>query len=348
MSKMVLRRRFVLVVLLSIVCCKLFSQKNDTVYLLNGDRITGELKKYENGLLTLKTEGMSTINIEYDQINTLFSSKHFEIVKKTGFSYFGSIVKSELPGTIGVSISNDTVTEPILEIVEITPIKKRFLKKFSGSFELGVSYYKSTQTAQFTFAGDLKYRGRKDLIELAADYMFSEQDFSDSLIIARKSDISIGYNHFFHGRLWGGFGGKLQQNTELGLDYRLQMGLGAGYDIVHTNPIRLYGLAGLLVNREKPVDSVDANTNFEGLLSFKFTWRQYRNPKIDFSTSIDAYPSFSISGRYRLEYNLSIRYEVFRDFYIGLSLYDDYDSKPIGGGESLNDWSIVASFGYSF
>ena len=40
------------------------AQKNDTIYLLNGDRITGEIKKYENGQLKLSTEGMNIIYIE--------------------------------------------------------------------------------------------------------------------------------------------------------------------------------------------------------------------------------------------------------------------------------------------
>ena len=40
------------------------AQKDDTVYLKNGDRITGEFKKYEGGLLFLKTDGMSTVSIE--------------------------------------------------------------------------------------------------------------------------------------------------------------------------------------------------------------------------------------------------------------------------------------------
>ena len=39
------------------------AQKNDTIYLRNGDRITGELKKIEYGLLNLSTDAMKTISI---------------------------------------------------------------------------------------------------------------------------------------------------------------------------------------------------------------------------------------------------------------------------------------------
>jgi hypothetical protein len=81
------------------------AQKNDTVYLKNGDKITGEFKRYENGLLVLKTNGMSTLNIEYDKIRTIYSLKYFDIVKKTGFSYFGSISTSKRAECIDIIVS---------------------------------------------------------------------------------------------------------------------------------------------------------------------------------------------------------------------------------------------------
>jgi hypothetical protein len=344
----ILNRPVIWIIFLFIIAGSVNAQKNDTVYLTNGDRITGELKRYENGLLMLKTDGISTINIEYDKIRTFYSRKYFEIVKKTGFSYFGSITKSKNDLSIDICVTNDTVTEPIMDIVEIIPINQRFWKKFDGSVDLGLSYYKSTKTLQYYFNGDLNYRARKDLVALELSMLFSEQNESDSLIISRNNDVGISYSHFFQGRWWGGFGSKWQQNTELDLDYRFQLGLGAGYDIVRTNPVRLYVLGGFLVNREKPTDSISPSTNLEGQLSFKFTWLKFRHPKIDISTNFDAYPSLTIQNRYRLEYNLSVKYEIFKDFFIGLTYYNDYDNKPVGGGPALNDWSVIFSIGYSF
>ena len=342
------KKAFLWVGLLSIFVCIAQAQKDDTVYLTNGDRITGELKKYENGLLVLKTEGISTINIEYDKIQTFYSKKYFEIVRKTGFSYYGSITTSTRERSIGICVINDTLTEPIADIVEITRIKNRFWKKFYGSVELGLSYYKSTQTLQYYFNGDLNYRSKKDLIALNLALLSSDQDVADSMIYTRNNEVGLSYGHFFQGRWWGGFGTKMQQNTELDLDYRLQLGMAGGYDIVRTNPVRFYIMGGLLVNREKPTDSTTFTTNFEGLLSMKFTWLQFRNPEINISSNFDFYPSFTISKRYRLEYNLSVKYEIFKDFFVALTLSDDYDSRPPGGGSALNDWNVIFSVGYSF
>ena len=117
---------------------------------------------------------------------------------------------------------------------------------------------------------------------------------------------------------------------------------------MRTNPVRFYIMGGLLANREKPTDSVSFSNNLEGILSVKLIWIQHRHPKINITTNFDYFPSFTISKRYRLEYNLSVRYEIFKDLFIGLTFYDDFDSKPSGGGPALNDWGVVFSVGYSF
>lgn len=316
--------------------------------MLNGDRISGEIKKYENGLLKLSTNGLSVVYVEWDKIKTFYSGKYYEIVKTNGFSYYGSVLKSGTPGCIDIVVSNDTVTESITSIVEITKLNLRFWKKFYGSFDLGISYYKSTKTLQYYFDGALNYRAKKDLLSFSVDYFYSEQKLTDSTAISRKTDIGLSWSHFFQGRFWMGIGTKVQQNTELQLRSRFLASLGAGVDAVRTNPIRLFFLAGALVNREKPEDSVSASNNIEGLVMGKFTWLQYRHPKINISTDFSFYPSFTVAGRYRFEYNLSTKYEIFRDFFLGLTFYDDYDSKPSGGGPALNDWSLVFTIGYSF
>jgi hypothetical protein len=344
----ILNKSVLLLIILLIFSCGAHAQKNDTIYLKNGDRVTGELKRYKNGILELSTEGMSKLSIEYDKINTIHSSKYFEIVTTTGFSYFGSICRSKETATIGVVITNDTVPEKMKDIVELTQIGKRFWNKFYGTVELGLSFYKSTQVLQYYFNSEINYRARKDLVTFGLDLSRSDQKINDSTAVSRNNEVSLGLSHFFPGKFWGGLEGKLQQNSELDLDYRYQLGVGAGYDIVHTNPIRFYALAGALVNREKPTDSISASTNYEGLVSIKFTWLQHKHPKVDISTNCNFYPSFSIAGRYRLEYNLSVKYEIFSDLFIGLTYYNDFDSKPSGGGPALNDWSVIFSVGYSF
>ena len=43
-------------------------QKSDTIHLANGDRITGEIKKLEQGKLRLKTSALDTVYVQWDEI----------------------------------------------------------------------------------------------------------------------------------------------------------------------------------------------------------------------------------------------------------------------------------------
>ncbi len=67
-----------------------FAQKDDTLYFLNGDRISGEIKQYKYGFLTYKTYGVSTVKVKYEKISTFYSKKNFDILFKDGRRRFGS------------------------------------------------------------------------------------------------------------------------------------------------------------------------------------------------------------------------------------------------------------------
>ena len=46
--------------------------------------------------------------------------------------------------------------------------------------------------------------------------------------------------------------------------------------------------------------------------------------------------------------NSSISYELFNDFYLGLNIFDQYDSKPPQEGAVKNDVSVTTSVGYKW
>lgn len=328
--------------------CNITAQKNDTVYLMDGSKITGEFKKFDNGILTLKTNGMGTIGVEYDKISTIYSGKHFEITDNSGFSLFGAFARSFEPGKVEIIISNGNISKPIKELVQVAPIKNIFWQKFYGSIDAGASYYKSSDIIQYNFNSNVNFRSKKYFIIFNLGSIYSDQRKSDSSIISKKNDISLDLNRLFKGPWWAGFSLKAQQNTELDLQHRFQVGINAGYNIVFTNPVRLYMTAGVIGNHEKSIDTNAVSSNFEGAVTLNFQWLVYRHPKINISSFIDFYPSITIGGRYRTEFDLSAKYEIFRDFYLGASFYDSYDSKPTSGGEALNDFGTAISIGYSF
>ncbi|MBN2173987.1 MAG: DUF481 domain-containing protein [Bacteroidales bacterium] len=323
----------------------LLAQKNDTVYLLNGDRLTGEIKKFEYGILTLSTDAMQTISIEYDRINTGYSDKYFDIRTSSGQRYYGKLAKSQVPGIINLVISDDTIPKPIIDIIEFMTIKNQFWKRLDGSVNLGLSYTKSSDVFQYNLGAKISNRTTRWYSQFSLSSILTDQPEKST---SKKNDVTVNISRLLSGPWFVGAQAMGQENTELNLAHRYQAGLGAGYDIVHTNSNRFYTIAGLFFNLEKTIDTQVESENFEGLLSLQYKWFKYRHPKINVTSGINAYPSFTVRGRIRLDANLDANFEIIKDLYFTLSLYDNFDSKPSEDQSSKNDWGVNTSIGYSF
>jgi sRNA-binding regulator protein Hfq len=320
------------------------AQKNDTVYLYNGDRITGELKKFENGLLFLKTDAMQTVNIEYDRISTIYSSKHFELRATSGYRYFGTLLNSSVPGSVNIITDIDTIIKPLWDIVQITSIKNRFFQKIDGSVDLGLNYTKASDVFQFSVAASAVHRTANYATAIDLSSIISDQDDD----VARNNDAGFSVTRYFPGKWLARAETRGQQNTELDLDYRILAGLGGGYDLVRSNSQRLYSLAGLITNRERTLDSALVSNNLEFVVSLNYKWFRYSHPKIDITSGINFLPSLTTKGRIRLEYDLNGKIEIVKDVFFSITLYENFDNNPAASGASKNDWGIITSIGYTF
>ena len=323
------------------------AQKTDTIYLFNGDRITGELKKCESGLITLKTDAMQTLSIETKKVSTVYSTKRFEFRTKSGIRYFGSILKGNSPGSINVVTTEDTSPKPLWDIVTISPIRQRFVQRIDGSIDIGLSYTKSIDVFQYNINGWTTYRSTNYSTRVELSSIFSEAGDGG---LSRNNDLGVNVTRYLPKKWFARVQIDGQQNTELNLEHRFQAGPAVGYDLVRTSPLRIYGLGGVLFNQEQLIEPSEVSINVEGLISLYFDWyRWFRHPKIDISSEVDVYPSFTVSGRVRLEYDLSVKYEILTDVFLNLTYYQNFDSKPDDtGGSSKNDYGIITSIGYTF
>ena len=57
------------------------------------------------------------------------------------------------------------------------------------------------------------------------------------------------------------------------------------------------------------------------------------------------FPYFTDWGRVRASFNFKIRQEFLLDFYVSLSFYDDYDSRPPTAA-SKNDFGTTLALGW--
>jgi hypothetical protein len=321
------------------------AQKNDTLYFLNGDRISGEIKSYQYGFLTYKTYGVSTVKVKFDKISTIFSRKNYEILFKDGTRLFGRFDTASVERNIKVIITNDTLLTPIIDIVEIVPIKNRFFKRISGSADLGYNYTKSTTISQFTFSSDFKYTQRKYFTTLGLNSNMSSQQEQKT---TRKNDAGIALYYRLKNN-WFGIGSiSGEQNTELGLNFRVQTGVGIGNEVIHTNMNNLLFAVGVVINQEWSADTTGSRQNVDGMMLTTYRMFRFKDPSIDITTNLIAFPSFNVPDRWRINYDIKVKIEIVSDLYFGLSFYYNIDTKPPSTSSSTNDYGIVTSLGYTF
>jgi len=318
------------------------AQKTDVVVLLNGDKITGEIKSLQTGLLNFKTDDMGTINIEWIKIDNIRTDKIFEIELVDGRTFYGTIEPGSIEGTLLVKgISTDTRLF-MKYIVKITRIKESFWDILSGYVLLGFSFTKASQIGQLSLGVSTNYRTKTYYAELNANSVITTTKREPT---SRKEDIFLTYNRYLESRFfWAGLIGA-EENTELGLQLRTSLGGGAGLNVIQTNKNLLSTLVGVSLNREWYTDSTESKNNIEGLVTGNYQLFIYDHPKISFQTSVRIFPGFTDFGRIRSSLNSYLDWEIFLDFYWVLSFYFTYDNKPAFTG-SETDYRFEFSIKY--
>ncbi|MFK5857626.1 MAG: DUF481 domain-containing protein [Bacteroidota bacterium] len=321
------------------------AQKTDTIVHVNGNVLLGEIKKLDNGIITFKMDGMGTIKFELDKVNTFSSNKNFQITVKSGMQYYGSFDTSLVNRKVRINFLNGNELIPIENIVEMYPIKKNFWLRTSGVFSLGFNYSKGSGIASLTSSGNLNYRNRKSYTILN----FNENTtIQQDTITSNKSDITLDFKRVLVNKWYIGFNTEASSNSELGLDLRLLAGLSINNYLVQNYHNRLFLAAGFSGNREWANGIEDPTNSIEGLLGVNYHYFKYTSPEINISSFINAYPSFTTTGRWRVNYSLDAKVEVINDFHIGINFYYNADNKPLSADASTNDYGVTTTFSYSF
>ena len=322
----------------------LFAQKTDVVTLDNGDRVTGEIKSYASGRLTVDTAHSSWIKVKWSRITSISSDKQFDVETIDGEHHYGSLAPSDPVGQLTIVSGPQTITIGFFDVFNVTPIYQTFWKRWEGSLDLGFNYTQSSNLTQFNFDFDGTYRLRKSQFVTELTAFFSRQQ--DVTAVSRGA-FELRYDRFLGPRwvLEGGIG--LDRNTQLGLDLRETVGVGAGRFLFQSNQAWLVVFAGVTANHEIPVSGSSTNSA-EAQVGGRYSYFMYDFPKLTIAADLAVYPSLTISGRVRLEADLSVKREIVSDFYLAISIFDSFDSRDPTTLTAKNDWGPTVSIGWQF
>ncbi|MCB0794200.1 MAG: DUF481 domain-containing protein [Flavobacteriales bacterium] len=321
-----------------------FGQKNDTIRLFNGDRVVGEIKDLELGLLRVKTDHMGELFIEWDQVASFRSTKQWDLRTRSGMHLIGYVVPSPLMDHQYILSGQDSIHIARLNIVQFTRVQKGLWARMDGSISLGFSYQQANNLVQITAGASVSYTYRKGSIHLSGNSISSEQkDVSDNI----KQDLSFSWDRNLRGRWVAGVGVGAERNTELGLDLRQKGNIYGGNLLIQTTHTNDLLSGGVQQNREDNQAGISTD-NTEVFLNNRLRIRTYKFPKTDITIDLYGYYGLTIADRFRAQADIKLRYEVVKDLFLGLEFYDQYDSRPLDGGPALNDYRISTTASYTF
>jgi hypothetical protein len=318
--------------------------RTDVVTLGNGDRITGEIILLERGQLEFKTDDAGTLYLEWDKLVSLVAARQVEVGTADGRWFLGTLARGA-DRTLAVVVSGQTVSLPMLEVTQVTPIGRSFWSKLDGSIDVGFSYTRSSGVAQLNLNSDTVYRRPAFQGRLSASLTQTEQD--DGSGGDDRASVDMSYIRYRWRRWFVGAAGRFENNESLGIELRSQVGFVVGPRLVNSNRAQLALGAGVAVNNEQGVD-VEATQNVEAVFLFTTSYYTYDRPKTNIDISLQYYPSLSDPGRHRVQFDAGVKRELWKDFFVSLNGYNSYDNRPPNPTADTNDVGVVLSIGWSY
>jgi len=318
---------------------------SDRIFLKNGDRVTGTIKELDRGKLRVKTITMDTVFLNWVDVESIQSSTYLRIATTDGSFRYGRVQKSDLSQNLRILTNGETLEIPAIEIASMKPIRvdESFWHRIEGDVRAGIDYKKASDILLVNVATNLRLLEEKYEIEFGFDWNETQRTEDNN---SSRADLSGDYTRFLGDRwFWKGSAG-FERNQELGIDLRTIIVGSAGKYFLQTPTMRFEVNAGLAASVENRTDDT-TQQGLEGVIRSSFDLFKLNIPITRLSASVNVFPGITESSRVRIDTNITLRNEIFRDFFWDLSFYSNFDNQPAAGAEK-EDYGIITSLGASF
>ena len=321
----------------------------DTVVLTNGDRLTGEIQKLGGGKLFLKTTYAGGIQIDWKMIDKLTTEAPVEVEVQSRERYTGQIQSAD--GGMEIVTADKRIPLTPAQVVAMSRVSDDggpgFWERLEGDVDVGYNLTRgNSRLTQSSVGLDGQYRKPGYKVQASASSIFSRQNAAAA---TSRQSANLRYDKFLGLRLLAFAVGGLERNDRKRLNLRSIAGGGFGWRLQKTQNSELSVLGGLTYTNEQfqaAADGIASGDSFgEGLLGLE--WNTTPFDRVRFTTSLSGRPSLAGSGRYRIEYDSSVRISLISRFTWSLRLFDRFDSDPPGAVQR-NDYGLVSAFGFAF
>jgi hypothetical protein len=142
------------------------NRNTDIVVMKNGDRLTGQVKKLESGVLYIDLDYVwGSVGVDWNQVEEVQSSGVYQVTLQNGDHLIGTLSKTAKPTANGKDVSivsaSRLVTVPAASVVQVKSAKSTFWRQLTGSLSFGASFTSGNSQTSLNTDTEVNYPARK-------------------------------------------------------------------------------------------------------------------------------------------------------------------------------------------
>jgi putative salt-induced outer membrane protein YdiY len=315
----------------------------------NGDRLTGEVKRLEQGILYIETDYFSgSVGVDWIQVEKVESKATFQVVLSDGKRLTGSISKVEEAAGGGrdftVYAGDAEVPVSGTDVVGIESQKRNFWRQLKGSIDLGYNFTSGNNQSSLSTSATAVYvaerwaAGSSYNVSFsgqaggATTNLFESQTFAERFL--NRNSFVIGLGDFLH-------------SSQQDLSLRTTLGGGYGRYLKRTNQNSLRWLIGVDYSKGNYQAGLNQPTqnNVELLLGAEY--QLFHFDRYTLQSQLLVFPGLSDFGRVRFTTNNTFSVRLSNNFHMNFSFWDNFDSHPPLSAKK-NATGLSTGLGWSF
>jgi hypothetical protein len=322
--------------------CVVLHAQQDTVFLSNGDVITGTIRGLDKAVLSVSAPYASgDIRIRWGGVVGLHTEKELLAVKEDGTRLRGRFMRGE-PWELLFRVGVDTLRIPAPSVVRIVVVQDDPWSRLKVSIDLGYNYTQASDLQQLSLRGVTSYQAEAHRSQLNLNSVNSFQRDVDDI---RRTEMDAGHRRLLPGRWFAGGDAVLLANTAQLIRLRSSYQLSMGNIFLLSNRLSATAWGGMAYTTEVYNSEAARRRGAEGLIGLEV--HLFNMGDLSLLLSSKAFPSMGRSGRWRMDHRADVRYNLPRGIYVRVGGTVNYDSDPVEGAVET-DYVLQTAIGWSY
>jgi len=317
------------VVLLS--SAALYARENtDIIVMKNGDRLTGQVKGLEAGVLYVSLPYViQTLSVDWTTVVRIESNQLFLVRTESGAVYRGQLKTSVGEGDKPMKIQvlappEQPVSITQNKVVEVSETSKNFWQRFNGQINFGTTYSKANDNLQYTLGSAAEYLRERWSTSATWNSNLSSSSGTDA---ATRNQVGASYSHLLRKQntFYSGIF-DLLQSSEQGIQHQTLVGGGIGHYFKNTNHTKLAILGGLAWQNTQYSSAVPVQNLAAAMAAGELKLFKFNKTNLDISAAL--FPMLNDSGRVKFNTNATYYIKITGNLSWNISFYGNWDNRP--------------------